>query len=110
MADSSIHSSEKTFNKFAENFKTTFYPFDTKATARLDLSKFVQKTTHLPNGTTNDGFQQYITDFQNLTSKAGITDDITLIDQFSLGVDQQIATMMTSSLSSKCVTKNHLRN
>ena len=96
MADSSIHSSEKTFDKFMENFKITFYPFDTKATAHLDLSKLVQKTTHLPNGTTNDGFQQYITDSQNLTSKAGITDDITLIDQFSLGVDQQIATMILS--------------
>ena len=96
MADFFIHSSKKTFNKFAENFKTTFYPFNTKATACLDLSKLVQKITRLPNGTANDGFQQYITDFQNLTSKAGIMDNITLIDQFSLGVDQQIATMILS--------------
>ena len=96
MADTSISNNQKTFEKFAENFKTTFYPFDTKATARLDLSKLIQKTICCPNGTTNNGFQQYITNFQNLTSKAGITDDITLIDQFSLGVDQQIATMILS--------------
>ena len=96
MADTSLPNNQKTFDKFTENFETTFYPFDTKATARLDLSKLIQKTTRHPDGTTNDGFQQYITDFQNLASKAGITDNVTLIDQFSLGVDQRIATMILS--------------
>ena len=47
----------------------------------------------------DDGFQKYITDFQNLTSKAGITDDVTLIDQFSLRLDQQLATMILSMSS-----------
>ena len=44
----------------------------------------------------DDGFHKYITDFQNLASKARITDDVTLIDQFSLGLDQQLATMILS--------------
>ena len=47
----------------------------------------------------DDGFQKYITDFQNLASKAGISDDVTLIDQFSLGLDQQLATMILSMSS-----------
>ena len=48
MADSSIKASDKTFDKFAENFETTFYPFDIKATTRLDLFKLIQKTILLP--------------------------------------------------------------
>ena len=32
MADSSIKASDKTFDKFAKNFETTFYPFNIKAT------------------------------------------------------------------------------
>ena len=47
----------------------------------------------------DNGFQKYITDFQNLTSKAGIPDNVTLIDQFSLGLDQQLATMILSMSS-----------
>ena len=96
MADISIPNNQKTFKKFAENFKTTFYPFNTKATAHLDLSKLIQKTIRCPDGTTDDGFQQYITDFQNLASKAGITDDINLINQFFLEVDQRLAIMILS--------------
>ena len=88
MADTTTSNDQKTFKKFSDNFQTTFYPFDIKATTCLDLSKLVQKTTCLPDGTINDRFQKYITDFQNLTSKAVITDDIILIDQFSLEVDQ----------------------
>ena len=30
--DTAINAKEKTFDKFAENFETTFYPFDIKAT------------------------------------------------------------------------------
>ena len=40
-----------------------------------------------------------ITDFQNLASKAGISNDVTLIDQFSLRLDQQLATMILSMSS-----------
>ena len=57
MANSSIKASDKIFNKFAENFETTFYPFDTKATAHLDLSKLIQKTIHCPDGITDNEFQ-----------------------------------------------------
>ena len=94
MANPSIKTFDKTFNKFTKNFETTFYPFNTKATTHLDLSKLIQKTICHTDEITDDGFQQYITNFQNLASKAGITDEITLIDQFSLEVDQQITTMI----------------
>ena len=96
LADPNVPNTEKTFEKFTQNFKSTFYPFDTKATAHLDLSKLIQKSIKHPDGTFDNGFQQYITNFQNLSCKAGITDDITLIDQFFLRLDQKITTMILS--------------
>ena len=99
MADTSITNTEKTFDKFASNFQSTFFPYDTKATAHFELTKLAQKLFKCPDGILNDEFQKYITDFQNLASKAGITDDITLIDQFSLGLDQQLAIMILSMSS-----------
>ena len=96
MSNATIDAKEKTFNKFAKNFETIFYPFDVKATARSNLAKLTQKTFQEEDGTFNDGFQKFITDFQNLATKAGISDETTLIDHFSLGIDQQIATMILS--------------
>ena len=99
MADTSIANSEKTFDNFASNFESTFFPYDTKATARFELTKLAQKSFKCPDGVMDDGFQKYITDFQNLASKAGISDNVTLIDQFSLALDQQLATMILSMSS-----------
>ena len=96
MADASIANSEKTIDKFASNFESTFFPYDTKATARFELTKLAQKSFKCPDGVMDDRFQKYITNFQNLAFKAGIPDDVTLIDQFSLGLDQQLATMILS--------------
>ena len=98
MVDTSITNSEKTFDKFASNFESTFFPYDTKATAHFELTKLAQKSFKRPDGVMDDGFQKYITDFQNLASKAGISDDV-IIDQFSLGLDQQLATMILSMSS-----------
>ena len=99
MADTSIANTEKTFDKFTSKFESTFFPYDTKATAHFELTKLAQKSFKHPDGIMDDGFQKYITDFQNLASKAGISDDITLIDQFSLGLDQQLATIILSMSS-----------
>ena len=99
MADTSIANSEKTFDKFATNFESMFFPYDTKVTAHFELTKLAQKSFKCPDRVMNDGFQKYITDFQNLASKAGISDNVTLIDQFSLGLDQQLATMILSMSS-----------
>ena len=96
MVDASITNSEKTFDKFALNFESTLFPYNTKATACFELTKLAQKTFKRPDSILDDGFQKYITDFQNLASKAGISDDVTLIDQFSLGLDQQLATKILS--------------
>ena len=96
LANTTIAFTEKTFEKFVENFNSTFFPFYTKATARFELTKLAQKSFKRPDGITDDGFQKYITDFQNLSARAGITDEVTLINQFLLGLDQQLATMILS--------------
>ena len=44
MSNAIIDAKEKTFDKFTENFETTFYPFDIKATTCSNLTKLVQKT------------------------------------------------------------------
>jgi hypothetical protein len=44
MANPNIAPSEKTFTKFQKNFESTFFPFDTQATSRYELSKLVQKS------------------------------------------------------------------
>jgi hypothetical protein len=99
MADPNIASSEKTFAKFQENFESTFFPFYTQATSRYELSKLAQSSFRRPDGIYDDGFQKYIMDFQNLSSKAQITDERTLCDQFSVGLDGQITTMILSMSS-----------
>jgi hypothetical protein len=99
MANPNIAPSEKTFAKFQENFESTFFPFDTQATSRYELTKLVQGSFKPPDGIHDDGFQKYITDFQNLTSKAQISNERTLCDQFSARLDNQITTMILSMSS-----------
>ena len=41
MSNATIDTKEKTFNKFTENFKTTCYPFNIKATTHSNLAKLV---------------------------------------------------------------------
>ena len=99
MADSTIPNSEKTFNKFTMDFESTFYPFDTKITAHNQLRALRQWSFKEKDSSTNDGFQQYITDFQNLSMKAGTKDKFNLISQFSLGLDQKLSEMILSMSS-----------
>ena len=96
MSNATIDVKEKTFDKFTKNFETTFYSFNIKATAHSNLAKLAQKTFQEEDGTFNNSFQKFITDFQNLAAKAGISDETTLIDHFSLRIDQQIATVILS--------------
>ena len=99
MADNTIPSAEKTFEKFAEDFESTFYPFNTKITAHNQLRALRQRSFKEKDGSTNDGFQQYITDFQNLSMKVGTKDEFNLISQFSLGIDQKLSKMVLSMSS-----------
>jgi hypothetical protein len=103
MANTNIASSKKTFAKFQENFESTFFPFDTQATSQYELSKLAQNSFKHPDGIYDDGFQKYITDFQNLALKAQISDERILCDQFSVGLDSQI-TAMILSMSSPPIT------
>ena len=94
--NSTIPNSEKTFNKFTTDFESTFYPFDTKITAHNQLCALRQWSFKEKDGSTNNGFQQYITDFQNLSMKAGTKDKFNLISQFSLRLDQKLSKMILS--------------
>ena len=105
MADTSIANSEKTFNKFTQDFESTFYPFDTKVTAHNKLLSLRQTSFKEKNGDTNDRFQQYIMDFLNLTMKAGMKEEFSLISQFSLGLDQKITDIILSMSSVPTIIK-----
>ena len=76
--------------------ESTFYPFDTKITAHNQLRALRQQSFKEKDGSTNNGFQQYITNFQNLSMKAGTKDEFNLISQFSLGLDQKLSKMILS--------------
>ena len=105
MTDTNVPNSEKTFDKFVDDFETTFYPFDTKITAHNQLCALRQRSFKEKDSSTNDGFQRYITDFQNLSMKAGTKDEFNLISQFSLGLDQKLAEMILSMSSVPTTSK-----
>ena len=96
MADTTIPNTKKTFDKFTQDFESTFYPFNTKITAHNKLQALQQRSFKEKDRSTNNGFQQYITDFQNLSMKSGMQDEFNLISQFSLRLDQKITEMILS--------------
>lgn len=96
LTDTPIANSEKMFDKFVQKVESTFYPFNSKATAHTELSKLIQKSFKEKNREINNGFQCYITNFQNLSPKSRIKEESTLIKHFLLGVDQKITTMILS--------------
>jgi hypothetical protein len=67
--------------------------------SQYELSTLVQKSFKHLDGIYDDGFQKYITNFQNLTSKAQITNERILCDYFSVGLDNQLTTMILSMSS-----------
>ena len=105
MSNTTVPNSEKTLDKFVDDFESTFYPFDTKITAHNQLHALRQRSFKEKDGSTNDGFQRYITDFQNLSMKAGTKDEFNLISQFSLGLDQKLAEMILSMSSVPSTSK-----
>ena len=79
MADTSIANSEKTFTKFTLDFESTFYPFNTQVTTHNKLLVLRQTSFKEKNGETNNGFQQYITNSQNLSMKSRMKEELSLI-------------------------------
>ena len=57
MTDTNVPNSKKTFDKFVNDFETTFYPFDTKITAHNQLHALRQRSFKEKDGSTNDRFQ-----------------------------------------------------
>ena len=90
---------DKTLTKFVEDYNENFNPLDAKVWARHDLSKLVQKPGKDEDGTPNDGFQDFVNEFENLATKAQFEDKLTAVTQFSTRLDQQISTMILSMQS-----------
>ena len=90
---------DKTLAKFVEDYNKNFNPLDAKVRARRDLAKLVQKPGKDKDGTPNDGFQEFVNKFENLATKAQIEDKLTAVTQFSIGLDQQLSTMILSMQS-----------
>ena len=101
MANIGIKAKEKTLKKFMMDYDQNFNPFDTKVKAHRDISRLFHKPGKDEDGTPNDGFQDYINEFENLTTKVQFEDKLTAITHFSTGLDKQVSTMilfMTSLL------------
>ena len=96
LQNSAIKAEDKTLAKFVEDYNENFNPLDAKVRARRDLSKLVQKPGKDEDGTPNDGFQEFINEFENLSTKAQFEDKLTAVTQFSTGLDRQLSTMILS--------------
>ena len=56
MADNTVPNTEKTFDKFVDDFESTFYPFDTKITTHNQLRVLRQQSFKEKDGSTNNRF------------------------------------------------------
>ena len=91
LANSSVKVANKDFNKVKKAFAAMFYPYHQAETARDELNNLRQIVTEK-----DDGFQIYLSKFQNLVvqSQAGDTPEVQRL--FAEGLDIQIATMIYS--------------
>ena len=87
---------DKILAKFVEDYNENFNPLDAKVRARQDLANLVQKPGKDEDGTPNNGFQEYINNFENLATKAQFEDKLMAVTQFSMGLDRQVSTMILS--------------
>ena len=99
MASTTVKAEEKTFDKFVADYDQNFNPFDTKVKVCHNISRLLQKPGKDEDGTSNDGFQEYINEFENLATKAQFEDKLTAVTHFLTGLDKQISTMILSMAS-----------
>ena len=96
LKNTTLKPEDKTLEVFVKDYNENFNPLDAKVRARRDLSKLVQKPGKDEDGTPNDGFQDFVNEFENLATKAQFEDKLTAVTQFSTGLDRQISTMILS--------------
>ena len=96
LKNTTLKPEDKTLEVFVKDYNENFNPLDAKVRARRDLSKLVQKPGKDKDGTPNDGFQDFVNEFENLATKAQFEDKLTAVTQFSTGLDRQISTMILS--------------
>ena len=73
LADSNVKAADKDFSKVKEAFTDMFYPYHRVEMARDELNNLKQVATRK-----DDGFQTYLSKFQNLIvqSQAGDTPEV----------------------------------
>ena len=96
LKNTTLKPEDKTLEKFIEDYNENFNPLDAKVRVRRDLANLVQRPGKDEDGTPNNGFQEYINNFENLATKAQFEDKLTAVTQFSMGLDRQISTMILS--------------
>ena len=99
MANTTVKPKEKMFEKIVTDHDQNFNPFNTKVKACHDISRLFQRLGKDEDGTPNDGFQEYINEFENLATKAQFEDKLMAVTHFSTGLDKQISTMILSMTS-----------
>lgn len=87
MANVTVKPDEKTLAKLMDEYEKNFCPFNIKERPHQDISKLYQKPGKGRDGTSNDGFQDYINKFQNLATKAKFKDKLTVCTLFFAGLD-----------------------
>ena len=70
MAKTGIKAEEKMLEKFMADYNQNFNPFNTKMKACHNISRLFQKPGKDEDRTPNDVFQDYISEFETLATKA----------------------------------------
>ncbi len=90
LTDEMVPDSQKTYAKIKEAFMITFSPYNTKETARSEMSRIRQSHKE-------KGFDDYLSEFSLLAVRSGITDRGALTEWFLQGVSEKIANQLSMS-------------
>ena len=91
LADSNVKAADKDFDHVKQAFADMFYPYHWVETARDELNNLKQVATWKDNG-----FQTYLSKFQNLVAQSQAGDTPEVQSLFAEGLDIQITTMIYS--------------
>ena len=91
LADLNVKSVDKDFDHIKQAFADMFYPYHQTETTRDELNHLKQVATQK-----DDGFQTYLSKFQNLVVQSQVGDTTEVRRCFAEGLDIQIATMIYS--------------
>ena len=84
-----VSHTEKTWEKMCQASKSTFCLFDIKSEAYHQMGTIHQSTK-------SDDFRDYIFEYQLAVSQSGVTDNITISDNFAQGLDRDLVNLVLS--------------